>query len=121
MKEMNALTKNFIIFILIVSVIVSFHSCGKGKKTKDSSGLYWIEQNGKYGCINSKGEIVVNPQFESSWSEFSEGLASIKIGRKWGYIDKTGKIVINPQFEGADKFSEGLAGVRIGNVSKSNS
>jgi len=31
-----------------------------------------------------------------------------------GYIDKKGNVVINPQFDYANKFSEGLAAVKIG-------
>ena len=42
------------------------------------------------------------------------GLAKVKIGGKWGYIDKTGKYVVNPQFDEVWSFSEGLAGVIIG-------
>lgn len=33
---------------------------------------------------------------------------------RWGYKDEQGKVVIQPQYVWADKFSEGLAGVRIG-------
>ena len=69
-------------------------------------------------------------------SSFSEGLAMVGVGdivyEEWedsvssnvfygfvgkcGYIDKTGEFVIEPQFDDADDFSEGLAGVRVGDV-----
>jgi len=42
-------------------------------------------------------------------------LFPIKQNKKWGYIDNTGKIVIEPQFASAEKFSEGLAVVEVGN------
>lgn len=42
-------------------------------------------------------------------------LFPVKQNNKWGYIDNTGKIIIEPQFQFADKFSEGLALVDIGN------
>ncbi|HET8725240.1 MAG TPA: WG repeat-containing protein [Anaeromyxobacteraceae bacterium] len=35
---------------------------------------------------------------------------------KWGFVDRGGRIVIAPRFERADRFSEGLAAVRQGNV-----
>jgi len=67
----------------------------------------------KWGYIDKKGKIVIDPQFDST-GIFSEGLATVKIGNKWGYINKKGKIVINPQFDFARSFSEGLATVEIG-------
>lgn len=39
----------------------------------------------------------------------------LKIGTKYGFINQTGQIVIDPRFENANKFSEGLAGVKIAN------
>lgn len=42
-------------------------------------------------------------------------LFSIKQNNLCGYINKTGKIIITPQFNTCWKFSEGLAGVIVGN------
>jgi hypothetical protein len=47
--------------------------------------------------------------------EESSELFPICKDKKWGYIDRTGKVVIEPQFDFADRFSEGLAAIRIGN------
>jgi len=44
----------------------------------------------KWGFIDKKGKIVINPQFEEA-KPFSEDLTSVKIGGKWGYIDKKGQ------------------------------
>ncbi len=41
-------------------------------------------------------------------------LFPVQQNQKCGYIDNAGKKVIEPQFESADKFSEGLAVVEIG-------
>ncbi|MEE8043841.1 MAG: WG repeat-containing protein [Thermodesulfobacteriota bacterium] len=47
----------------------------------------------KWGFVNKKGEIVIEPQFENAVS-FSGGLAIVELGGgKWGYIDKKGKLV----------------------------
>ena len=62
-----------------------------------------------YGFINTQGEVVVEPQFDSA-DAFSEGLSKIEIGSKFGYINRSGEIVIEPQFDcRAGDFSEGFA------------
>ncbi len=49
--------------------------------------------------------------------DFAEGLAPVKdfATGKWGYIDLGGSYVIPPQFDQAYSFSDGLAGVEVGN------
>ena len=61
----------------------------------------------KYGFINTKGEIVIVPQFDGA-NDFSEGLAAIYKERRWGYIDTTGTIVIEPLFLFPGSFHNGL-------------
>jgi hypothetical protein len=73
-----------------------------------------IRQDGKWGYINNKGEIVIRPQFVQAIF-FSEGLAAVCIeNSKCGYIDRTGQFVVNPQFQMASRFSDGLAAVTVG-------
>lgn len=81
-----------------------------------SEGLAAVRKDGKWGFINTKGEMVIQPQFINELDFltidtpiFSEGLALVKKGELWGYIDKTGKFVIEPTFENADNFHNGLA------------
>jgi hypothetical protein len=81
--------------------------------TPRTSPLRPIQQNGKWGYIDSGGKVVIKPQF--AWAEeFSEGLAAFENeDGKHGYIDETGKIVIEPKFDNWTEFSEGLAAVSI--------
>ncbi|MDT4966375.1 MAG: hypothetical protein QOJ64_1112 [Acidobacteriota bacterium] len=72
-----------------------------------SEGLTLVVNDGKWGYVNSEGEVVA-AGFEAA-KGFSENLAAIKVADKWGYVDTSGKIVIQPRFTAADKFSEGLA------------
>ena len=74
--------------------------------------LYPVLQNRKYGYMNRRGKIVIEPKFDYAWS-FSEGLAGIVIDRKGGYVDPKGNIVIQPLFDRAWPFSDGLALVTI--------
>lgn len=72
--------------------------------------LFPAKKDGKSGYINSKGQIVIDFEFDFFGSrEFTEGLASILVNNKAGYIDTKGNFVIKPQFEMAMPFSEGLA------------
>ncbi len=97
-----------------------------------SDGLARFSENGKFGFIDTKGNVVIKPFIENSsivdWSVgnswFSEGLCAVKFGYdknkkdeidngKYGYIDKTGKVVINPRFDEAYAFKNGKALVQI--------
>jgi hypothetical protein len=76
-----------------------------------------IQQDGKWGYIDSAGRVVIKPRFY--WAEeFSEGLAAFESddGRRYGYIDETGKVVIEPVLERWSPFSEGLAAAAIKNM-----
>lgn len=70
-----------------------------------------VKINEKWGFINIKGEVVIEPNFEEALS-FSCGLAPVKDNELWGYIDTTGTFVITPQFNMAKSFSnDGVAAV----------
>ena len=59
---------------------------------------YPVQVNGKYGYIDSKGKVTVNPQFDAA-EPFSDGYAPVKVADRWGYIDKSGKLAIAPQYD----------------------
>lgn len=68
---------------------------------------------------NYVGEYHTSSQFLTDFAaarDFAEGLAPVQdIGSGlWGYIDRSGGYVIPPQFDQAYSFSEGLAGVQVG-------
>ena len=73
-----------------------------------SEGLASIYQDGKWGYINTSGELVIPLQFELA-RPFSEGLAAVKQDGKWGFIDQTGKVMISPQYDYVLNFQDGLA------------
>lgn len=79
-------------------------------------GLACFENtDGKYGYMNTKGEVVINPQFNQAY-DFSEGMATVSNSDgKYGYINKKGEIVINYQFSQAGGFYNGLAPFCTGN------
>lgn len=58
----------------------------------------------KWGYIDTKGNIIIEPQFVIARS-FSNGLAAVSNGQKWGYIDADGNLAIDYQFLDAGYFS----------------
>lgn len=77
-----------------------------------SEGFAAVKLNGKYGFINTKGEVVVPCAYEGAWI-FSEGLAAVKLNGKWGYINTKGEVVIPCVYESARPFSKGFAKVKL--------
>ena len=53
--------------------------------------------DGKWGYINDRGEVVIEPRFERTRS-FEEGLAVVKYRGKYGAINQKGEFVIEPSF-----------------------
>jgi hypothetical protein len=91
-----------------------------------SEGLAAVNINGKFGYINKKSEIVINPQFSYVFP-FREGIAwvctskeivgvmaSLASDVKWGCIDKKGNFIIPYQkFYWPNSFFESLSSVNL--------
>ena len=58
-----------------------------------SEGLALIEQNGKYGYIDTQGNIVIVPQYDEA-GNFSEGLVAVVSDGKSFFINGAGKAAI---------------------------
>ena len=56
-------------------------------------------KKGKFGYINSKGDLEINYQFEDAFPFNDNGLAVVYDGKKYGWINTDGKYVCNPQFK----------------------
>ena len=78
-----------------------------------SDGLCGIVIDGKHGCIDTDGRIVIPPISETALY-FFEGTSPVKINGKQGYLDMKGFVTIKPVFDDAGFFSEGLAPVKVG-------
>lgn len=81
-----------------------------------SDGLVIFQENGKFGYLNKKGEVVIEAKFSKA-ELFCNGLAPVTFDEygKWGYINQKGETVINPQFDYAEPFafSKKVTPVRI--------
>ncbi|MBD2702876.1 WG repeat-containing protein [Spirosoma sp. BT702] len=82
--------------------------------------LYPVRIGEKWGYINNKAQLVIQPQFDRA-DDFSEGLAVVTIVSvkgettiwKDGYIDQLGNVVIPCQFDKAHPFSENMGRIEI--------
>lgn len=79
-----------------------------------SDGLVCAKKNEKYGFIDTKGNVVIDFQYDKAF-DFSEGLACVSKNDKYGYIDKNGNVIIDFQYSDAHRFSNGLAYARKNN------
>ena len=61
-------------------------------------GLATIKQDGKYGKIDSLGNVVISAKYENL-GVFRNGLAAARLNGKWGLIDRNGKEVVRPVYE----------------------
>ncbi|MHB1391610.1 MAG: WG repeat-containing protein [Clostridia bacterium] len=89
-----------------------------GSNTGAQEKLYGISLNRKYGYMDRSGKVVVEPQYEGTYT-FYEGLSAVKKDNKWGLIDKSGILLCEPQFKDVGSYSEGLISVRVGLVYES--
>lgn len=68
-------------------------------------GIIAVCQDGKWGFVNTSGEMIIKPAYEEARS-FSNGLAAVCVDGKWGYIDRNNTVVIGCTFLAADYFNE---------------
>lgn len=72
--------------------------------------LYQISKNNKWGFINTKGEIVIEPTYEFE-NDFSNEFALVANEEFVGYINKKGETVIDFIYDDGSNFVEGVASV----------
>ena len=73
-----------------------------------SEGLAAVSKNDKYGFIDTKGKVVIEPKYEWA-SSFSDGLAIVSVEGLYGAIDKQGKTVIPFEYQALANFYDGFA------------
>ena len=74
-------------------------------------GLAAVKKNGKYGYINTSGEVVI--QYEYDYAGYFRGdLAIVQKNGKYGYINKSGTAVVPCEYDDGYRFYGDLAVVR---------
>ena len=71
-------------------------------------------KSGKYGAINSKGKIIIKPQYNMLGAYGSGLFPFLNDEGKWGYINRSNRIQIQSNYDNATPFSYGYASVKKG-------
>ena len=74
--------------------------------------LFTIDEDGREGMIDAKGDVVIPPCFDGI-DDFSGGLARFERDNLWGYVNAAGDVVIPPKYPWAEAFHDGLAWVQM--------
>jgi len=72
-------------------------------------GIAAFKSENLWGFINSRGKVIINPQYNEVQFALVNGLIAVKNGEKWGYIDEEGNYVIKPQFNSVTNFIGDIA------------
>lgn len=76
-----------------------------------ADGWAAVMKNGKWGFIDTVGNVQIDFQFDNALS-FGQHLAAVEVDGQWGYVSKYGKVVIDPIFLSAKSFYNGSAPVQ---------
>lgn len=94
-----------------------------GAQVFSDNGLAFVEKGSKWGVIDTHGNEVVLPKYDTpphddEWGIapdpyfFQNGMARVYLNEKWGFIDSAGKEVIEPKYNDAGTtFDDGLVAV----------
>ncbi|WP_035805551.1 WG repeat-containing protein [Lunatimonas lonarensis] len=73
-----------------------------------NQGLFGALINGKYGFVNSSGQVVIPAQFDEV-KRFSDGLAAVRTGFTWGFVNLNGDLVVTSRYDRVGDFFRGMA------------
>ena len=83
-----------LLVIILMGVLFSCSTSSKPEKKENSSVLLCVKIGEKYGFINEKGKIIIEPQFDNANLIFRENMCFAILGEKKGFIDNEGNIII---------------------------
>ena len=83
----------------------------------DGMMVFSPEQNGKYGYLNTRGDVAIAPTFLIA-QNFKDGTAVVNASKDYtvnlyGLIDKKGKFLIKPQYNDIQQLGDGMVALGI--------
>ncbi|MBO9203378.1 MULTISPECIES: WG repeat-containing protein [Niastella] len=94
--------------LLIIILTLFFTAC---KTTQ----LAIIKQNGKFGCIDKKGNLVIKPEWDWMLQGDKNKQILVEKDSLFGFVDNHGNVLIEPKYKSAMVFYDGFASVSNGN------
>lgn len=88
----RVVASSLICFAIAVFLLTDVYAQCKGNVCPTKK-LFIIEEYGKCGYINNKGEKIVHPEF-SACGEYFKGRAWVGLNGKFGFIDEKGEYVV---------------------------
>lgn len=83
----------------------------------DGPDLYRLKKNGRYGIIDSKGNVIFPFRYRDLGKFDSDGITYAENDEgKYGYVDKNGNAVIGFRYLRADNFERDYAKVSMGHA-----
>ena len=61
--------------------------------------LFLKKENGKYGYVDKKGNVVVDYIYDDATEQNPYGFVAVKKDGVWGSLDRNGKIIISPKYK----------------------
>lgn len=91
-------------FIKIFNETETKYFSKEGKELKNTevypnNKLFVKAQNNQYGFVDSKGNLVVDYQYDKAYELNEYGFATVKKDGKWGSINEEGKEIVAPLYE----------------------
>jgi|GEM_PF-1465848 len=82
-----------------------------------TNGYFCFKENGKYGCLDAKGEPIIAAQYDAALRFDADGYSEAQLYGKYGIINEKGETVLNFVYEAVSSYNvqEGFAIVRVGN------
>jgi WG containing repeat len=77
------------------------------------SGLVWVQQGGRWGCLNTAGRVVIPFRYADA-RPFEGGLSVVQLVDKQGIINTSGRVVAPIKYDTILAFQENRAIVRRG-------
>jgi hypothetical protein len=73
------------------------------------NGIAKISKGGKWGLLNTQGNVICSIQFDEIFDFDENGLAKVSSNGLFGLIDQGGTILHSPTFSQLRKFNDGVA------------
>ena len=88
--------------IIIVLLLLTLFGCNKNESTDRinlfSNGLLAVEIDGKWGYVNTKGDIVIQALYDEA-AAFHDYKAVVLINEKMQLIDDKGKNILSKSYD----------------------